>query len=353
MDIRIQKREKNLGYFVDIIDNNRFNSHELHELYKSVKLLITKSHKILSKMRSDLMMKRILPLFMLIGVIVASGCIGQPKPVQPGTNGLVITDFSPDETSVTAGDSVNLNLEVQNVGGATAKNINGNIYGVTFGSGAFDWERTQGDQSFVIAEQLLPPEQGIPGEISSPYIWVLKAPSGIKSDTTYSFDVRVDYHYSTDVTGILTFVSESYWNSLSKTEKDALISKAGVSQMTQTGGPISVTLYAGQRQRPFVVYKGQDTYHMRVTITNVGSGEPKGAITLATPQASSGMTVSCTTPSGGIILSRGKTANFPCDIKLNTPDSISNKQDFTIGLSFTYDWRVDSSTDITVQKPLT
>jgi hypothetical protein len=229
--------------------------------------------------------------------------------------------------------------------------VNGNIYGVTFGSGEFDWLRTQGEQSFSLADQLLPPEQGIPGEISSPYIWVLKAPSGIKSDTTYSFDVRVEYHYSTDVTGILTFVDDDFWNTLSKSEKEALVSKAGVSQMTQTGGPISVTLYAGQRQRPFVVYAGQDTYHMRVTISNVGSGEPKGAITLATPQSSSGMSVTCTTPPTGIILSRGKTANFPCDITLNNPN-IMNKQDFTIGLSFTYDWRVDSSTDITVQKPL-
>jgi hypothetical protein len=298
------------------------------------------------------MMKRILPLFMLIGVIVASGCIGQTTTVQPGTNGLIISDFSSDGTTVMAGDIINLNLEAQNVGGATATNVNGNIYGVTFGTGDFDWERTQGEQSFTLATQLLPPEEGIPGEISPPYIWVLKAPRGIKSDTTYSFDVRLEYSYSTDVTGILTFVSENYWNSLSKSEKEALVSKAGVSQMSQTGGPISVTLYAGTRQRPFVVYSGLNEYHMRVTINNVGSGEPKDIITLGTPQASSGMSISCDTPLGGIRLSRGKTANFPCTLTL-TNTNIMNKQDFTIGLSFTYDWRVDSTTDITVKKPLT
>jgi len=31
---------------------------------------------------------------------------------------------------------------------------------------------------------------------------------------------------------------------------------------------------------------------------------------------------------------------------------IANKQDFTISLSFGYGWRVDSSSDITVQKAL-
>jgi len=299
------------------------------------------------------MMKRILPLLMLIGLIVTSGCIGQtPTQSQPGTNGVVITDFSPDATSIMAGETVNLNLEAQNVGGAKATNVNGNMYGVTFGSGEFDWTRTQGEQIFNIANQLLPPEEGVSGEISPPYIWVLRAPTGIKSDTTYSFDVRVEYTYSTDVTGILTFASESYWNSLSKSEKDALVSKAGVSQMTQTGGPISVTLYAGQKQRPFVIYSGVNEYPMRVTINNVGSGEPKDVINLVSAKASTGMSIQCTIPENGIRLSRGKTANFPCTLRLDNAN-IMNKQDFTVGFSFSYVWRVDSSTDITVKKPLT
>lgn len=299
------------------------------------------------------MIKRILPLFMLIGVIVASGCIGQQQTTPTGTNGLVITDFSPDATTLMADDTVNLNLEVQNVGGAKATDVNANIYGVTIGTGDFDWKMTSGEQNFQLTNQLLPPEQGIPGELTT-YVWTLRAPRGIKSDTVYSFDTRIDYKYSTDVTGIVTFVSQDFWNSLSKSEKDALASKAGISQLTQTGGPLSVTLYAGVRQRPFVVDPNQTEYSLRITINNVGSGEPVDTIKLVSALTSTGIRVVCpdTVYNPGVKLSRGKTASFSCKLYLDNT-GITNKQDFTISLSFNYDWRVDSSTDITVQKPLT
>ncbi|MCX6821817.1 MAG: hypothetical protein NTW30_03495 [Candidatus Aenigmarchaeota archaeon] len=249
-------------------------------------------------------MKKILILLILIGVVLISGCVGQTQTSQTGTNGLIISDFSPDPTIVMAGDPANLNFELQNVGDAVAKNMKVELYGVTFGNGSFDWGITEGSQSFSFDDQgitqLLPPTQDISGETTPPYVWGLTSPKGIKSDTTYSFDVRTEYDYSTDVTGILTFVSKGYWESLSKSEKDALTSKAGISQLKQTGGPISVTIYAGQRTTPFVIYSGQNKYTMRVN-----------------------------------------------------PNSVSNKQDFTISLSFQYRWRLDSSTDITVQKPLT
>jgi hypothetical protein len=304
-------------------------------------------------------MKKILFLLMLIGVVLASGCLGtqvEKKPA-PGTNGLIISDFYPDANVVQAGYTVYLNLEVQNVGGAKATNIDVSLYGVTFGKGDFDWDLTQGKQSFKYADEmnlteLRPPEEGIPGEVAPMYTWTLIAPRGIKADTPYSFDVRVGYDYTTDVTGVLTFVSKTYWESLSKSEKEALAKKAGVSQLTQTGGPISVTLYAGTRQMPFVVYSGQNTYILRVTITNVGSGEPKDTIRLVSQKASTGMSISCAVPPDGIRLSRGKTASFSCTLTL-TDTNILNKQDFTVGLGFEYGWRVDSSTEITVQKPLT
>jgi hypothetical protein len=300
-------------------------------------------------------MKRILALLMLIGVVLASGCVGQTTttPVA-GTNGLVISDFSPDSNKVMAGDTINLNLEVQNVGGAPADTVTANIYGVPIGPGAFDWSLESGEQTFTLANQLLPPEEGIPGEIAT-YVWTLRAPKGVKSDTTNTFDLRINYDYSTDVTGVLTFVSQDYWNSLTKEEKAALASKAGVSQLTQTGGPLSIILYAGQRSRPFVIDPSVTMYKLRITINNVGGGEPSGPIRLNQASSSTGVTIACPPEISdpGVTLSRGKTASFSCDINLGEAAmAIANKQDFTISLSFNYGWRVDSSSDITVQKAL-
>jgi hypothetical protein len=298
-------------------------------------------------------MKRILALLMLIGVVLASGCVGQTTttPVA-GTNGLVISDFSPDSNKVMAGDTINLNLEVQNVGGAPADTVTANIYGVPIGTGDFDWNLQSGQETFTLANQLLPPEEGIPGEIAT-YVWTLRAPRGVKSDTTNTFDLRISYNYKTDVTGVLTFVSQTYWNSLTKEEKAALASKAGVSQLTQTGGPLSITLYAGQRTRPFVIDPSVTMYKLRITINNVGGGEPSGPITLNQALSSTGVRIACPPELSalGVTLSRGKTASFSCDINLDNT-GIANKQDFTISLSFNYGWRVDSSSDITVQKAL-
>ncbi|MDI6825988.1 MAG: hypothetical protein QMD36_02200 [Candidatus Aenigmarchaeota archaeon] len=305
-------------------------------------------------------MKRILLLLMLIGVVLASGCLGtQPKEIPVGMNGLIIPDFSPDANKIMAGDTVNLYLEVQNVGGAKASDINVSLYGVTFAEppGEYDWQVAQGKLSFRFSEegisQLLPPEEGIPGEIAT-YFWTFKAPTGIKADTTYSFDVRVEYNYLTDVSGILTFVSKDYWNRLSKSEKEALSTKAGVTQLRQTGGPIAVKLYAGVRERPFVIDPAQINYTIRVDINNVGSGEPKDVIKLISEKSSTGITISCPdeVKTKGIRLSAGKTASFSCTLTLGKTD-ILNKQDFSIALGFNYDWRVDSSTGITVKKPLT
>jgi hypothetical protein len=322
-------------------------------LFPCVKLLTTESNIILIKFMGDSRMKKILPLLMLIGVVLASGCVGQTTTTTTGTNGLIISDFSPDASNLMAGDSVNLNLEVQNVGGAKASNIKFDLYGVTFGTGNYDWALT-GESSYTLPSPLMPPEEGISGEMST-YVWTIKSPSGIKSDTTYPFDVRVEYNYSTDVTGTLTFVSKDYWNSLSKTEKEALASKAGISQLTQTGGPISITLYAGQRTRPFVVDTEQAQYIMRVTVNNIGSGEPRDVIKLLPEEGSTGIMISCpdAAKTDGVKLSRGKTASFSCTLTLSNPEKIVNKQDFTIALGFSYGWRVDSSTEITVQRPLT
>jgi len=96
-----------------------------------------------------------------------------------------------------------------------------------------------------------------------------------------------------------------------------------------------------------------NTYVMRVTLNNIGGGEPQDTIKLTSAESSTGIAISCPPEvSSGIKLSRGKTASFSCTLTLSNT-GITNKQDFTISLGFTYGWRVDSSTDITVQKPLT
>lgn len=298
-------------------------------------------------------MKKLLPLLLLVGAVIISGCVGVGQNgVEPvAANGLIISSFSTDATSITAADSVELVLEIENVGGAAAENTVADLSGVTFGTGFLDWSCEQSTTGISIGK-LLPPEKGIPGE-SHTEVWVCSSPTGIRSDTVYTFDTRVKYDYSTDATGTLTFVTGDYWRTLSQTEKEELSSKGGVSQLSQTAGPLLIKLYAGRKTRPFIIYDvNQKEYTLRIIINNVGSGKPTdNKVSIVNQQSSTGLGISC--PTDPITLSRGKTASVSCKLTLSNPSGILNRQDFTISLGFDYNWHIDSSTDVTVEKPLT
>lgn len=288
-----------------------------------------------------------------IVTILISGCIGQEeKKVERGS--LIIRDFSSDTSTITAGDIIELMLEVENVGGVIAKNAYADLYGVIFDEDILNWKilepTGENPKHFDFIDDLLPAEKGIPGE-RKPHVWLLRSPSGLMADTVYTFGVRVGFDYSTDVSGILTFISADYWRSLSQDKKEELSKKGGISQLSQTPGPLSINLYAGDVARPFVVYDPtQKQYILKIIINNVGTGKPtNNKVSIVKQTASTGLSISCPEE---IILSRGESATVPCELTLNSPESIKNRQDFTLSLEFEYNWYVDSSTDVTVKKSL-
>ena len=305
-------------------------------------------------------MKKLLPLLLVIGAVLVSGCGSIPQITTEedkiGTNGLIITSFSSDASSIPAGDSIELLLEVKNVGGAEATDAIVDLSGVYFGTGTLDWncggdEKTSGVK---LTTPLLPPEQGIPGDVDS-NSWYCKSPSDIKSDTPYTFDVRMTYGYSTDVTGKLNFVDDDYWGSLSQDEKQKLA--GGVSFLSQSDGPLSIKLYSGSRTRPFVIYPGETTeeHTLRIIIQNVGSGKPVDhEVTIESLDLGGELSLvkkeDCVKT---VTLSRGKSASVSCKVRHSNPQKILNRQDITVKLHLTYKWFVDSSTDVTVEKPLT
>jgi len=304
-------------------------------------------------------MKKLLLPLLIIGAVFVSGCAGITE--QPdengggGTNGLIISSFSSDAASIPAGDSIELLLEVENVGGAEATGAEAVLSGVTTGTGELDWDCGDEDEiTKEFAPRLLPPEKGIPGDIDSDS-WICKSPEGIRSDTPYTFDVRVTYGYSTDVTAKLNFVKGDYWGSLSQAEKQNLA--GGVSYLSQTAGPLSIKLYSGSRTRPFIIYEDEETeeHTLRIIITNVGSGKPIDyEVTIEDIKLSKGLSIinkeNCVKT---VTLSRGKSASVSCKVRLDDTESVINRQDFTVSLNLKYSWYADSSTDVIVEKPLT
>lgn len=83
------------------------------------------------------MMKKVSLVLIIIALVAFSGCTGKSATVDPD-NGLKINEFSADPTSVNYNDNTMYFLDVENVGGTTAKCVVAELYG------AEDWNSVTG-----------------------------------------------------------------------------------------------------------------------------------------------------------------------------------------------------------------
>lgn len=228
------------------------------------------------------MHKEFLPLVLLIGVMVISGCIGQEARGIKATDGLVITDFSFDYATAYMGETRGLHLEVQNVGGETGILKKISLFGPEINDGVASdlvWGLIDGVKVKTITTAdgtLYPPDPDTDFEGDFyPYDWELEAPTNIKSEFIDDFRTRIEYEYKTTLTGTLLLVKRDYLNTLPAEEREALIEKGGVIESDVTGGPLRVFAAKG---RHFII--SDDTNltarNIRFKITNVGSGFPYG-----------------------------------------------------------------------------
>jgi hypothetical protein len=318
-----------------------------------------------------LIMKKILLLLILIAVVAVSGCMNA-QPIEKelicngaGSNdGMIITDFSFDYSPVYSGETPGLTVEVQNNGGETGKLLGVEIFGPEVNpNGATDLQ--WGTSELLIQslnEELTPPDptMNMPGEPWSK-VWTLTAPKNLATDTDYTFNARVKYSYKTTFTAVLTVMSSSYLRSLPAQKRSELIQSGGLSQQCYSGGPLSVTGAAGTH---FVDPSGNKT--IRFKIVNVGSGFPYCAwnntndcgndlnpsttmyhVHVGTPLGTN--IKDCAMPSGDIILSKGTNVVFSCKF---TAPTFTNKQDITFSIPIEYDYYVDASAPIKVQRVL-
>ena len=83
----------------------------------------------------------------VLAVVLMSGCVSGPAAGALGP-GVVITDFKPDFTTVNSGDSVKLQLKLQNQGEVRAENAVAQIAGIDLSEwgtmGTFSEKKTIG-----------------------------------------------------------------------------------------------------------------------------------------------------------------------------------------------------------------
>lgn len=305
------------------------------------------------------MLKRaLIPLSLLAIVVILSGCEipGVGGGVVAGTNGIIIKDFGFDYSPIYAEETTGLTLTLQNVGGekGTLKEIT--VFGVDAPSaspGPLTWGYGTGDDFTLdsIDLELLPPDPttGFGGE-EYYQEWIPEAPADIKSSTTYEFQTRIKYTYTTTFTGKIQVVDNDYLRTLPADEREALIKAGGVQDASVTGGPISLTAASG---RHFIVRSGDSAQDrsIKFKITNIGSGfpykEPWDNDNLHYIIVTTDEGIDCSIPQD-VKLARGKTGVISCTFTTPAHGAFTNKVDKMFSVELSYGYYVDSAASITV-----
>jgi len=300
-------------------------------------------------------MKKIVLASLFLAVFLAGCTIFGAAPGMPsGTNGIIIKDFGFDYSPIYAEESTGLTLTLQNVGGAEGTITDITIFGVDApgaNAGSLTWGYGSGDDfSLNPNVGLLPPDPstGFDGE---EYFqeWIPEAPTSITAPTTYDFQTRVKYIYTTTFTGTIQIVDNDYLRTLSSSDREALIKVGGVQDATVTGGPLSLKAASS---RNFIVRDGDtaENRDIKFKITNVGSGYPYRVpwsdtnLHVVSVAADDG--IDCDT--ADVKLSRGKTGVLTCTFTTPAQGSFTNRVNKVFSITLSYGYYIDSAASITV-----
>ncbi len=214
-------------------------------------------------------MKRFLVLILFL--VFISGCLGGREVKIEANNGLKITEFSADPLTAEFNDPVFFNVDIENVGGTTADNVELTLYGIK------NVWRSSSSESSVVSSN---PEYS-PGSMSPPdivlnrpgdfEIWAGQyyppiLPEGVSS--YFPVTARVTYDYHTTGTISIPAYSKSYYR-INKGDVES------AARVDNTNAPIQIALTKGTT--PIVVdenLKGNEDATFIIEFRNVGDGWP-------------------------------------------------------------------------------
>jgi hypothetical protein len=312
-------------------------------------------------------------LLATIAVLLVAGCTapsGVQWPFQQittttiGGNGLVITDFSPDSSTVTSGSSTRISFTITNAGGAVVPDASSLIYltgsdiSLTDASGVYWHSNTDTSQFKHFGKNMNPANSNTGTPADEKIIsWSLIAPNVTKSqpDRNDIFIGRVYYDYQTTVAGTIWAYTQA--ESDSAKAGGRTLNKATFSS---TSGPVA--LVAKISPDPVV---GTDTFTLTIKVNNVGGGSlykagtsdvsytpgsEKIALTsddvnIATIDVSGpGITVG-TGCSGDVTLPKGSNT-VSCELTLTSPPATF--QGYPITITATYGYYTERTTNVIV-----
>jgi len=305
---------------------------------------------------------------LLLGVVFLSGCVGQP-PSHEGGKGLAISSFAPDFAEIRSGERVTISAMIDNVGEYDATDVSAQLFGINIGG--TEWAISGQTKQVQTASKIRRSDATLelPGE-SHQFDWSVTAPKDLRVDNTYTANLRVYYKYGTVSNTLMRLMTYDYLRSLPSEQFEEAKASTGVSQSTSSAGPLSVSFNVGNR--PLVVYDNGDTFSVQMEIKNVDVGNAfdigatypgyPGTSTLSSDDLhavhvdiTTSLDINCANTlgaakSGKVKLTKGETKTLFCTVTIPSKADLGNTRDYTVTVTLTYGYYIDSSTAIKVLK---
>jgi hypothetical protein len=218
-------------------------------------------------------------LLAILSVVLVAGCVQGEIPFLQttttvlGGTGMVMTDFTPDQTEVYGGQTNRIMMTVSNKGGHSVPDVDSLVYltGSALelaGDDTLYWTQTDGETLIKkFGKEMKPydPVRDIPADEKT-FSWTLAAPDiTAGQQTDYLFIGRVYYDYETRVTGNIWVYSEAEADAARAAGRT--LNKA---TWSATAGPVAVN--ARVTQDPVVLYAGEDSFTLVIKVSNAGGG---------------------------------------------------------------------------------
>lgn len=223
-------------------------------------------------------------LAIILAAVTVAGCVGQAPSGAPRevkvveTDGMQITSFTADPSSVSVGDAVTFTLETENVGGVIATNVLARLLGVEG-----QWrELSPGNPSVTDSTEslgsLTPPNPAFnqPGDFKIA-TWTYKTPAIPPGLQSFQADVKAEVLYNYNTTGSL--VIKAIGKTFLQTEYFAKGRTPPGPVITNTAAPVKILIPDTQANYYISVDDSAeaDDYQykpVQVRLANVGGGYP-------------------------------------------------------------------------------
>jgi len=279
---------------------------------------------------------------LLLFILIAAGCTGSggsreiTEAYTVPRTGLQIKSFESDLDIVAAGDNFNLDMEIQNVGGARASSAEAEL----FKKGAFKVDNTPSIGPLSAPDF----EYNTPGDVK--YLtWRMTAPE-VDNDLSYTFEAKVDYTYVTE--------GKKEFTSLSRERLRAYEDKGESPRSSPSDasiGPVDVRIDV---QDVVLVGTSRKDLKIKVVLENIGDG----IVMSETEEKDCTMKLGCVS-SVVVIIEPGNTCSFNDGVQLSGGDAgyvtctldigTSEERSYLVTAKATYDYQITASTDVTVK----